>query len=388
MAVFVSTLRDVGGRAATAAPGVPFLDLGRVHAELKDELLDAFARLIDSGQFTNGPDVARFEAEFARYCGTEHCVGVASGLDGLRLTLLGLGVSAGNEVIVPSLTFAATAEAVTQVGATPVFADVREDDYGLDPQAAAAAITARTRAIIPVHLYGQVADMRSFEDLAARQDLLLVEDTCQAHGARRDGRSAGAIGTAGVFSFYPGKNLGAMGDAGAVVTDDAALVATLRALREHGQRRKYEHELEGYTARLDTLQAAVLLLKLAHLDAWNEARMDAAVWYTHALADVGDLRLPSVAAGSEPAWHLYVVRTGDPGRLSRFLRERGIGTGRHYPQPLHLAPAYERFGYRTGAFPVSEAVAAQALSLPLFPGITEDELARVVAGIREYFDGG
>jgi dTDP-4-amino-4,6-dideoxygalactose transaminase len=378
----------VGGRAATAAPGVPFLDLGRVHAELKDELLDAFARLIDSGQFTNGPEVARFEAEFARYCGTEECVGVASGLDGLRLALLGLGVGAGDEVIVPSLTFAATAESVTQVGAMPVFADIREDDYGLDPQAAAAVVTTRTRAIVPVHLYGQMTDIRSLEDVTGRHDLALLEDACQAHGARRDGRTAGAIGTAGVFSFYPGKNLGAMGDAGAVVTDDVELVATLRALREHGQRQKYEHELEGYTARLDTLQAAVLLFKLAHLDAWNDGRADAAAWYSDALADVGDLRLPAIAADSEPAWHLYVVRTGDPARLSHFLRERGIGTGRHYPQPLHLAPAYERLGYHAGAFPVSEAVSAQALSLPLFPGITQDELARVAAAIREYFDGG
>jgi dTDP-4-amino-4,6-dideoxygalactose transaminase len=378
----------VGGRAATAAPDVPFLDLRRVHDELKDELLDALAGLIDSGQFTNGPDVGRFEAEFARYCGTGHCVGVASGLDGLRLALLGLGVGTGDEVIVPAFTFAATAEAVTQVGATPVFADVREDDYGLDPQAAAAAVTTRTRAIIPVHLYGQLADMRSLDEVAARRDLVLVEDACQAHGARRDGRTAGAIGAAGVFSFYPGKNLGAMGDAGAVVTDDAELVATLRALREHGQRRKYEHELEGYTARLDTVQATVLLLKLAHLDAWNDARAEAAAWYTQALADVGDLRLPTVAAGSEPAWHLYVVCTNDPGRLSQFLGERGVGTGRHYPQPLHLAPAYARLGYQAGDFPVSETVAAQALSLPLFPGITQDELARVAAVIRDYFDDG
>jgi dTDP-4-amino-4,6-dideoxygalactose transaminase len=378
----------VGGRAVTAAPSVPFLDLGRVHAGLKDELLDAFARLIDSGQFTNGPEVAQFEAEFARYCGTEHCVGVASGLDGLRLALLGLGVGTGDEVIVPALTFAATAEAVTQVGATPVFADVREDDYGLDPQATAAAITTRSRAIIPVHLYGQMADMRSLGNETARHDVALVEDACQAHGARRDGRRAGSTGAAGVFSFYPGKNLGAMGDAGAVVSDDADLIATLLALREHGQRRKYEHELEGYTARLDTLQAIVLLRKLAHLDAWNDARAEAAAWYSAALAGVGDLELPAVAAESEPAWHLYVVRTDDPERLSHFLRERGIGTGRHYPRPLHLAPAYERLGYEAGVFPVSEAVAASALSLPLFPGITQDELARVASAIREYFDGG
>jgi dTDP-4-amino-4,6-dideoxygalactose transaminase len=378
----------VGGRAGTAAPDVPFLDLSRVHGELKEELLEAFARLIDTGEFTNGPDVGRFEAEFARYCGSEHCVGVSSGLDGLRLALLGLGVGAGDEVILPALTFAATAEAVTQVGATPVFADIRDDDYGIDAAAAAAAITARTRVIVPVHLYGQMANMRALEDATARSDLVLIEDACQAHGARRDGCTAGVIGAAGVFSFYPGKNLGAMGDAGAVVTDDVELVATLRALREHGQRRKYEHEVEGYTARLDTLQAAVLLLKLSHLEAWNEARSDAAAWYTQALADVGDLRLPAVAAASEPAWHLYVIRTSDPEGLSQFLRERGIGSGRHYPQPLHLAPAYERLGHRPGAFPVSERVAAQAVSLPLFPGITEDELARVARTVREYFDGG
>jgi dTDP-4-amino-4,6-dideoxygalactose transaminase len=384
----VSTLISVGGRAATAARNVPFLDLDRVHAGLKEDFLGAFARLIDSGQFTNGPEVAQFEGEFARYCDTEQCVGVASGLDGLRLALLGLGVGAGHEVVVPALTFAATAEAVTQVGATPVFADVRDGDFGLNAAGVAAAITGNTRAIIPVHLYGQIGDIRPLEEVASRQGVAIIEDACQAHGARRDGRSAGSIGVAGVFSFYPSKNLGAMGDAGAVVTDDPNLAAKLRALREHGQLRKYEHEHEGYTARLDTLQAIVLLLKLAYLDEWNSARAEAAAWYSSALANVGDLHLPTIAAQSEPAWHLYVVRTADPEGLARFLRERGIGTGRHYPQPLHLAPAYERLGYESGALPVSEAVAAQALSLPLFPGITQEELARVVGAIREYFDGG
>jgi dTDP-4-amino-4,6-dideoxygalactose transaminase len=263
--------------------------------------------------------------------------------------------------------------------------DVSERDYNLDVAAVAAAITPRTRFLLPVHLYGQLADVRALADIAARHDLQLLEDACQAHGAERDGVRAGAAGTAAAFSFYPGKNLGAMGDAGALVTDDAELAARVRALREHGQRAKYVHELEGYTARLDTLQALVLSRKLPLLDGWNEERRAAAAFYTAELAGVGDLVLPPVPDGSDPVWHLYVVRTAEPDRLAAALAERGVATGRHYPQPPHLSGAYAWLGHRRGEFPVTEALADELLSLPIFPGITEEQLHAVAAAVADAF---
>jgi dTDP-4-amino-4,6-dideoxygalactose transaminase len=374
--------------APRAATRVPFLDLGPSHAGLANALLDDFARLIESGAFTNGPAVAEFEEAFAAYCGSAHCVGLASGLDALRLALVALELEPGDEVIVPADTFVATLEAVTQAGGTPVLADVSESDYNLDPEAAEAAVGPRTRALLPVHLYGQLADLERLSALAERHKLPVVEDACQAHGARRDGRVAGATGFAGAFSFYPAKNLGAMGDAGSLVTSDAALAARVRMLREHGQTRKYRHEAEGWTARLDTIQALVLVRKLPLLDGWNEERRAAAAFYSEALAGVGDLRLPPVAARSEPVWHLYVVRTASPEKLAEHLATDGISTGRHYPEPPHLSPAYAGLGHRLGAFPVSEALAAEGLSLPIFPGIETEQLEAVVASVRRYFGGG
>jgi dTDP-4-amino-4,6-dideoxygalactose transaminase len=370
-------------------PGaVPFVDLNPIHEPLVAPLLDDMAALIDSGAFVNGPQVAEFESALARYCGTDHCVGVASGLDALRLGLIAGGLGRGEEVVVPANTFAATVEAVVQAGGIPVLADVSELDYNLDPAAAAAAMTDRTRFLLPVHLYGQLADMAALEPLALRGGLGLLEDACQAHGAERDGRRAGASALAGAFSFYPAKNLGAMGDAGALVTGSPELAERARALREHGQRRKYEHDLEGYTARLDTIQAIVLLRKLPLLDGWNEERRAAAAFYLHALAGVGDLRLPPVAPGSRPVWHLFVVRTAQPERLASFLHERGIATARHYPRPIHLAPAYASLGYAHGAFPVTEALARECLSLPIFPGISEPQQHAVVAATKDVFHGG
>jgi dTDP-4-amino-4,6-dideoxygalactose transaminase len=367
---------------------VPFLDLAPTHDGLKASLLAAISDLIDTGAFTNGPPVGAFEREWADFCGTTECVGLASGLDSLRLALLGLGLEPGDEVIVPALTFIATVEAVTQAGGRPVVVDVTEADHCIDAAAAGAALTPRTRALLPVHLYGQMADVFVLRRLAASHRLALVEDACQAHGAERNGLRAGASGIAGAFSFYPGKNLGAMGDAGALVTNDSGLAARVRALREHGQTRKYEHGVAGYTARLDTLQALVLLQKLPLLDEWNAERRSAAAFYLDALADVGDLRLPPVAGGSEHVWHVFAVRTAAPAALGAFLAARGIGTGRHYPHPVHLTRAYERLGYRRGAFPVAEALADETLSLPLFPGITEQQLAAVVREISRYFRGG
>ena len=367
---------------------VPFLDLGPSHRDLAPSLLEDFAELIESGAFTNGPAVAEFEQAFAAYCGAAYCVGTASGLDALRLALIALELEPGDEVIVPASTFVATLEAVTQAGGTPVVADVGEDDYNLDPAAAEAAIGPRTRALLPVHLYGQLADLERLSALAEQHGLAVVEDACQAHGARRDGRAAGATGLAGAFSFYPAKNLGAMGDAGALVTSDEELAARARMLREHGQTRKYRHEAEGWTARLDTIQALVLLRKLPLLDGWNEQRRAAAAFYSEALAGVGDLRPPAVAAGSEPVWHLYVVRTATPESLAEHLAADGISTGRHYPEPPHLSPAYARLGHRLGSFPVSEALAAEGLSLPIFPGIETAQLEAVADSVRRYFGGG
>jgi len=373
--------------ALRAGVAVPFLDLRPSQEPLKERLLEEIGDLFDSGAFTNGPPVGQFEAAFAGYCGTAECVGVASGLDALRLGLLAAGIEPGDEVVVPAATFVATLEAVTQAGAVPVVADVSENDYCLDPSASAAAVGSKTRALMPVHLYGQAADLLPLRGVAAAARLLLVEDACQAHGAVRDGLRAGSAGTFAAFSFYPGKNLGAAGDAGALVTNDESVAATIRALREHGQTAKYVHAREGWTARLDSIQALVLLHKLPLLDRWNEERRQAASYYAEALAGVGDLVLPRVARGSSPVWHLYVVRTADPETLATSLRERGIGTGRHYPEPVHLTAAYAHLGYRPGEFPVAEALARECLSLPIFPGITEAQLEAVAAAVRAFFDG-
>jgi dTDP-4-amino-4,6-dideoxygalactose transaminase len=368
-----------------AVTTVPFLDLGLLHRDLKAEIVGEISELVDSSAFTNGPQVRELETAFAAYCGTAHTVGLASGLDALRLGLQAAGIQRGDEVVVAANTFVATLEAVTQAGGKPVVVDAAEEDYNLDPAAVEAALSERTRFLMPTHLYGQLADMRTLVQIAERRGLAVIEDACQAHGASRDGIRAGAGGLASAFSFYPGKNLGAFGDAGALVTDDAELADVVRALREHGQRRKYVHDLEGWTARLDTIQAIVLLRKLPQLDSWNAERREVAAAYSERLAGVGDLRLPPVPEGSEPVWHIYAVRTAEPDRLAGFLRERGVGTGRHYPDPVHLSPAYAWLGHKRGEFPVAEALAREVLSLPMFPGMTEQQIEAVVRGISDYF---
>jgi dTDP-3-amino-3,4,6-trideoxy-alpha-D-glucose transaminase len=367
---------------------VPFLDLGVIHRPLRNGILEGFAELIDTGAFTNGPAVHKFEHAFAGFCGRQHCVGVASGLDALRLGLIAAGLQSGDEVIVPANTFIATFEAVTQASGLPVPADASENDYNLDPAAVEAAVSGRTRFILPVHLYGQLADMRAIAGIAERRGLRIVEDACQAHAASRDGVASGDLSAAAAFSFYPSKNLGAMGDAGAVVCDDRELAARVIGLREHGQRAKYRHDEPGYTARLDTLQALILLRKLPFLEEWTAARRDVARYYSERLQGVGDLRLPPVAEGSEPAWYVYVIRTQDPDGLAGFLSGRGIGTGRHYPEPVHLSAAYAYLGYRPCSFPVAETLCAECLSLPIYPGITEAQLDAVVSAVEAYFAGG
>jgi dTDP-4-amino-4,6-dideoxygalactose transaminase len=373
--------------AENSTAPVPFLDLSHVHAPVKERILADIADLIDRSAFVNGPAVVAFEEAFAAFCGTRVSVGLASGLDALRLGLIAGGIGPGDEVVLPANTFIATAEAVSQAGATPVLADVTERDYNIDPDDVDAAVTSRTRALLPVHLYGQLADMRALCALAADHGLDVYEDACQAHGAERDGLRAGAIGRAAAFSFYPGKNLGAMGDAGGLTTSDEALAETVRALREHGQRAKYEHDLLGYTSRMDAIQAIVLTHKLALLGDANEHRRRVAAAYGELLEGVGDLRLPPVPAGSAPVWHVYPVRTADPAALAASLRDRGIASGRHYPQPVHLAPAYAHLGHGRGDFPVAEALAEELISLPIFPGMSDAQVASVAHGVREHFAG-
>jgi dTDP-4-amino-4,6-dideoxygalactose transaminase len=373
--------------AVSAAVRVPLLDLSASHRYLRDDLLAALQELIDSGEFTNGPEVAEFEATFGQYCGVKHCVGLASGLDALRLALAAIEPEPGEQAILPANTFVATAEAVVQAGLVPVLADVSEADYNLDPEAVTDSVTPWTRVVVPVHLYGQMADMVRLLADAESRGLDVVEDACQAHGAQRDGLGAGAGGRAGAFSFYPAKNLGAFGDAGALVTWDERLTARVRALREHGQTAKHRHEVVGYSARLDTLQAVVLLRKLPLLSAWTEERRVIADAYSEALTGVGDLRLPPVPPGSRPVWHLYEIRTGRADELAAFLAERGIETGRHYPSPVHLTPAFAYLGHGPGAFPVSEALALELVSLPIYPGLGDDRLDVVLTAIREFFDG-
>jgi dTDP-4-amino-4,6-dideoxygalactose transaminase len=392
--VALSVERYIASRGLAEGPihdeqlEVPFVDLRQTNAPLKPALVKEFDQLISDGRFLHGPEIREFEAAFADYCGVRFCVGVSSGLDALRLGLLAAGISAGDEVVVPALTFAATFEAVVQAGGTPVPVDVGEADYNLAVDAVEAALTPKTRFIVPVHLYGQLADMQALLRVAARPGLEVIEDACQAHGAARDGIRPGKAGGAAAFSFYPTKNLGAMGDAGALATDQDDLAQRVRSLREHGQRTKYEHAHQGYTARLDTIQAIVLLHKLPGLDQWNRQRSEAARFYSEALDGLGDLVVPSAAPESHPVWHLYVVRTSDPAALARFLERRGIMTGRHYPQPPHLAPAYKALGYPRGSFPVAERLAREVLSLPLFPGISEWQLYAVVDAIRDYFSLG
>jgi dTDP-4-amino-4,6-dideoxygalactose transaminase len=366
---------------------VPFVDLTHTTETVRRQVLTELESTLDANTFANGPQVAEFEREFAHWCGARHCVGVACGLDALRLGLLAAGIGPGDEVVVPALTFIATFEAVTQAGATPVVVDVQASDYNLDPAAVADALTRRTACLLPVHLYGQMADMRRLKEIAGAKGVLILEDACQAHGAMRDGLQASGAGDMAAYSFYPAKNLGAMGDAGALVTDDEGLAERVRVLREHGQTSTYRSKSPGYTARLDTIQALVLLCKLPHLAEWNALRARAAAFYSRELAGVGDLRLPPVPEGSIPVWHLYVVLTENPEGLATFLRERGIATARHYPELPHLSAAYADLGLAEGAFPVAEGIAREGLSLPLFAGISEAQLTRVCGAIRAFFDG-
>lgn len=361
--------------------GVPFSDLGAGYTEIRAELDAAWQRVLASGRLVLGPEVEGFESEFAQYCGAAHCVGVGNGLDALTLILRALGIGPGDEVIVPAYTFIATWLAVTHAGATPVPVEPDPRTFNLDAARIEEAISSRTRAIMPVHLYGQPADMEPIARLAARHGLALIEDAAQAHGAAYRGRRVGTLGVAAGFSFYPTKNLGALGDGGAVVTDDVSLATGVRQLRNYGSIEKYRHELVGVNSRLDELQAAFLRVKLRVLDACNSRRRIAAQRYAILLSDAG-VGLPVVPEWADPAWHLYVVRATRRDRLRRALDDAGIETMIHYPTPPHLQPAYAGLGLPAGSLPVSELLHREVLSLPMWPQISEEQQQRVAEALH------
>jgi dTDP-4-amino-4,6-dideoxygalactose transaminase len=360
---------------------IPFLDLKSIQLEQADELQQAFKRVLESGWYILGEEVASFEREYAAYCGAQHCVGVANGLDAITLALRALGVSEGDEVIVPSNTYIATWLAVTQVGATPVPVEPDENSYNLDPARIEAAITDNTKVILPVHLYGLSADMSPILDLARRRNLKVVEDGAQAHGATYHGKRLGAHGDVVTWSFYPGKNLGALGDGGAITTDDPEIADKIRVMRNYGSRVKYQNEVIGYNSRLDELHAAFLRVKLARLESSNVARNIIASSYLKGLSGLPGLKLPTVPDGLTSAWHLFVVRHAKRDALAALLRDAGVATMIHYPVPPHLQPAYADLNIRRGAFPISEAMHNEVLSLPLTPTQSAEATATVIQAV-------
>ncbi len=361
---------------------IPLVDLKAQYRAIQPQIDAAIAQVITNTSFIMGPAVRGFEQQFADFCGVAHCIGVSSGTAALTLALRALGIGPGDEVITTAHTFIATAEAICAVGAQPVFVDIDPVTYTLDPERFAAAITPDTRAVIPVHIYGLPADMDRINSIAETHGLAVIEDAAQAHGATWQGRMAGSLAHLGCFSFYPGKNLGAYGDAGAVTTNDPDLAEQIRSLRNHGRRDKYVHDQVGYGERLDTLQAAILAAKLPYLADWTAARRRLAARYQELLADL-DLILPQEAEGANSAWHLYVVRTSRRDQVLEQLRRRGVEAGVHYPLPLHLQPAFASLGLGAGDLPVTEAVSATCLSLPLFPEMTDAQQDRVAELLHE-----
>ena len=366
-------------RDFTGTPGsttaLPLVDLRAQFRSIDDEIMAAVRGVLESGHFVLGPETEAFEREFAAHQSAAHAVGTSSGTSALHLALLAAGIGPGDEVITVPHTFVATVAAIEYAGATPVLVDVREDSFNMDPSLLEAAISPRTRAIIPVHLYGQPADMAPILDIARAHGLRVIEDACQAHGAEYGGRRVGAIGDIGCFSFYPGKNLGAYGEGGAVVTNDEALATTVRTLRHWGQTRRYIHDLKGFNYRLEELQAAILRVKLRHLEDWTEARRAHARRYDQLLAGV--VPTPAELPYARHVYHVYAIRTADRARLERALADEGVQTGVHYPVPVHLQPAWSGLGFGPGSFPVAERVASEVLSLPMYPELPAHELERV-----------
>jgi dTDP-4-amino-4,6-dideoxygalactose transaminase len=365
---------------------VPFLDLPAQYADLKEELRPHFEKVLDTSAYILGPYAEQFEQAFAEFLGVRHVIGVANGTDALLLSLKALGVGPGDEVVTAANSFVATAEAIAHTGATPVFVDVEPDSCTIDVEQVEAKISRRTKALIPVHLYGQPADMASLGDLAGRKGIPVIEDAAQAHGAAYRGKSVGGFGEAACFSFYPGKNLGAYGDAGAVATNRDDVALTLRKLRDHGGVKKYEHELIGFNSRLDGLQAAVLLVKLKRLRQWNDRRKAHAALYTKLLSGAPGIQVPTVRNHATHVFHLYVIRVPAQLRegLRMFLQSRGIATGIHYPVPLHLTPAFAALGYCPGDCPVAESYAGSVLSLPMFPELRREQIEYVADHVTSY----
>lgn len=362
---------------------VPFLDLASQQAEIADEVLPIWRAQFESAGFIGGSEVEGFEQEYAEYIGVDHVIGVSNGTDALELAFRAVGVGPGDEVIMPANTFIATAEAASRIGATPVFVDVDDEYLLIDPSLVEAAITERTRVIAPVHLFGQTAPVELIAPIAEKHGIAIVEDAAQSQGASSGAGRAGALARIAATSFYPGKNLGAAGDAGAVMTNDADAAAYIRNIAAHGSSVKYVHDHIGMNARLDAVQAPVLRAKLRRLDTWNAARRAAAERYASLLQDIDGVHLPPVRPGNEDVWHLYVVRVDERDRVLADLGAAGIGAGIHYPTPVHLTEAYTGLGYRRGQFPVAETAAGRILSLPMFPHLTEEQQVRVAVGLRE-----
>lgn len=362
---------------------VPFVDLKQQYAGIKDQVLPAIARVLESAHFVLGPEVAALEEEFSSYCNVPFGIGVSNGTSALHLALLAAGIGPGDEVITVPFTFVATTAAVVYAGATPVFVDIDPVTYTMDPASIEAAITSRTKAILPVHLYGQMADMDPILEIARRHHLTVIEDAAQAHGAEYRGRRAGSVGDLGCFSFYPGKNLGAYGEAGMVVTHNPEFARKIRMLRDWGAEKKYEHVLKGYNYRMEGVQAAVLRIKLRYLEEWTEARRAHADAYAEALSEA-DVIPPAARSENRHVYHVYAVRTAERKPLMEALAARGVQTGIHYPTPIHLLPAYSDLKYRAGDFPIAERVAAEELSLPMFPEMTAAQIGEVSEAVLEY----
>ncbi len=362
---------------------VPFLDLNAHHAPLRSEFNAAIQEVIDRCAFAGGPVVAEFEEEFAAFCQCKHAIGVGSGTEALWLSLLALGIGPGDEVITVPNSFMATAEAITYCGARPVFVDVDAHTYTMNPEALALAITAKTKAVIPVHLFGQTADMKPIQAVANEFGLKIIEDACQAHGAEYKGQRAGSIGDTGCFSFYPGKNLGAFGEAGAVVTNNSEVYDKIRMLRDHGQECRYYHSQVGWNCRMDGIQAAVLRIKLRNLEAANQCRRSHAEHYSRALCDLKEVIRPTIAPYAEHVFHIYAIRVPERDRVMQHLASRQIGCAVHYPVTIHLQEAYRSLGYTAGAFPIAERCASEFVSLPMYPELTPEQLEWVTDAVRE-----
>lgn len=362
---------------------VPFATVKNMHEEIYDELMKDFQRVLDSNWFIDGREDRKFEKQFASYSGRKYCIGCGNGLDSIMLSLKALNISEGDEVIVPSNTFIATALAVSYTGAVPVFVEPRLDTYNINPELIEEKITEKTRAIIPVHLYGQPAEMDAIMSIARKYGLSIVEDCAQAHGAAYKGKKTGQFGDAGAFSFYPGKNLGALGDAGAVVTDDEALAEKIRALGNYGCIEKYHHIYQGNNSRLDEMQAALLSTKLKHLDRWNKERRKIVGCYLEGIENP-EVMLPQVIEDVEHVWHIFAIRCTRRDRLAEYLESKGIATNRHYPIPLHLQKAYEELDILKGAYPIAEEISATELSLPLYYGMQEEEVQYVIDAVNKF----